>query len=234
MYQWSDQRIEWYQRAVAYHRFDRALADAVAPALRREETVCDLGCGTGYLAMELARRGFAVTAFDQNDQTVAYLRAEALRRGLGTLTVEQGSWFDLPHQPRWDTVVMVFAGHLDIDLPLFLSLCRRQLILVLKDGDQSHVQADGVSPILHVTPRQVEAQLDGFRWHSRALTTQFGQPLRSEEEALEYLRAFHADTETAESALHRLERTDDPDYPLHLPNEKRMALYFIEKEGTAL
>jgi len=62
MFLWSEKRIEWYQRAVAYNRFDAALADAVEPFLPLGETVCDLGCGIGYLAAELARRGYDVTA----------------------------------------------------------------------------------------------------------------------------------------------------------------------------
>ena len=55
---WTEEKILWYQEAVAYFGYDRVLADAAEPYLPREETVCDLGCGSGYLAMELARRGY--------------------------------------------------------------------------------------------------------------------------------------------------------------------------------
>jgi SAM-dependent methyltransferase len=229
MVPWSQQRIEWYQRAVAYTHFDRLLADAIVPYLPKGETVCDLGCGTGYLAMELARRGYAATAFDANELTQDYVRQEAKRRGLPGLTPQRGSWFDLPREPHWDHVVMVFAGHLDQDLSLFLSLCRKQLILVLKDGDDSHVQADGVSLLKHVPAQQVEAQLGGYRYLSFDLKAPFGQPLKSEKECRAYLTAFGVDTHSADSALHRVQESDDPLYPLYLPNEKRMKLFVIEK-----
>ena len=58
---WTKERITWYQRAVEHTRFDRLLADALEPYLADCETVCDLACGTGYLAMELARRGKTYT-----------------------------------------------------------------------------------------------------------------------------------------------------------------------------
>ena len=79
---WSEQKIEWYQQAVAFFGFDRVLADAIAPYLPPEETVCDMGCGTGYLAMELARRGYRVTAVDDSELAIRYLEEEAARRGL--------------------------------------------------------------------------------------------------------------------------------------------------------
>jgi SAM-dependent methyltransferase len=232
MVPWSRQRIEWYQRAVAYTHFDRLLADAIVPYLPKGETVCDLGCGTGYLAMELARRGYAVTAFDANELTQSYISQEAWRRGLPGLTPQRGSWFDLPREPHWDHVVMVFAGHLDQDLSLFLDLCRKQLILVLKDGDDSHVQADGVSPLKHVPVRQVEAQLGGYRYLSFGLTLPFGQPLKSMEECRAYLETFDADIWGAHSALHRVRESGDPLYPLYLPGEKRMRLFVVEKGGV--
>lgn len=42
----------------------------------------DIGCGAGRHALELAQRGYRVTGIDREPEMVAYVRAEAKRRGL--------------------------------------------------------------------------------------------------------------------------------------------------------
>lgn len=44
--------------------------------------VIDIGCGTGELALELSRRGFAVTGIDSSSRAIDRARAKAISRGL--------------------------------------------------------------------------------------------------------------------------------------------------------
>lgn len=230
MYEWTEKRIMWYQRAVAYTGFDEKIADAIEPFLMKNESVCDLGCGTGYAAMALAKHGYAVTAFDKNELTAQYLRKESERRGLMNIEIRLGDWFALSAVPEWDTVVMIFAGHLDIDLKYFLSLCRKQLLLIIKKGDQSHVQDDGVTPLCHATPDDIEICLKGYRYVFADFTAEFGQPLESEAECREYIGCFGGSSESPTGAISHIVRTDTGVYPFYLPNNKTMRLYAINTE----
>ncbi len=45
-------------------------------------TLLEPGCGSGRLVRELARKGFNVVAFDENDKALAYLRRRLARGGL--------------------------------------------------------------------------------------------------------------------------------------------------------
>jgi len=48
----------------------RGLAEAVLGIVARQSgvtTICDLGCGNGYLAGELGKRGFSVLGIDASD-----------------------------------------------------------------------------------------------------------------------------------------------------------------------
>lgn len=227
---WSEKRIEWYQRAVEWNGMDRYLADMFCPHLPLEETVCDLGCGTGYIAMELARRGYDTTAFDWNPVTMGYLEQEKERQGLGNLTLRRSDWYKLPREPICDNMIMVFAGHISEELPLFLRFFRKRLLVIIRDEHTSHIQADGKPTHRHTNADQVEHHLrDGWKFQSRRLVKEFGQPFRSREECVEYLHTFGADAESPKSTIHQLVETGDPIYPLYLPYEKKMRLYIIER-----
>ena len=228
MYPWTEERIVWYQRAVAFTGFDRALADLAIGAPKPGEEVCDLGCGTGYLALELARRGCRVTAVDRAGVCLDYLRAEAARRGLtDRLTAVEADWHDLPPETAWDTVVMAFAGKPDEELEGYLARCRRRLVLVTKTSAQSHVRGPGEPPLFRRNADALEAALRarGLSFARRDAVLDFGQPLRSREEAEAYLAVYGG----PESALTRLTETGDPEFPLCLPNEKRLAVFTIAR-----
>ena len=228
MYPWTSERVAWYQRAVDWTGFDRKLADLALPDLAPGDQVCDLGCGTGYLALELARRGCRVTAVDRAGVCLDYLRAEAARRGLtDRLTAVEADWHDLPPETAWDTVVMAFAGKPDEELEGYLARCRRRLVLVTKTSAQSHVRGPGEPPLFRRNADALEAALRawGLSFARRDAVLDFGQPLRSREEAEAYLAVYGG----PESALTRLTETGDPEFPLCLPNEKRLAVFTIAR-----
>ena len=228
MYPWTSERVAWYQRAVDWTGFDRKLADLALPDLAPGDQVCDLGCGTGYLALELARRGCRVTAVDRAGVCLDYLRAEAARRGLtDRLTAVEADWHDLPPETAWDTVVMAFAGKPDEELEGYLARCRRRLVLVTKTSAQSHVRGPGEPPLFRRNADALEAALRarGLSFARRDTALDFGQPLRSREEAEAYLAVYGG----PESALTRLTETGDPEFPLCLPNEKRLAVFTIAR-----
>ncbi len=227
---WTEKRIEWYQRAVSWNDFDKVLVDKISRFIPKDETVCDMGCGTGFVAMELAYRGYETTAFDMNEVTMKYLREEVSRRGLNDkLRIQMGSWNDLKNDSSWDNIIMVQAGNLEEEFPFFFNLCRKRLILVIRESNSSHVQANKVTTKRHTRPAKMEELLRDYKYTVEPIITEFGQPLCSIEEGREYLKTFGADVDSEHSAIHRVIRTVDNDYPYYLPYEKRMVMYVIEK-----
>ncbi|MEL7165887.1 MAG: class I SAM-dependent methyltransferase [Pseudomonadota bacterium] len=66
----------------------------------------DIGCGTGTFALDLANRGYAVTAVDPAPQMVAMAAQKDAGRSVNWVT---GSVADLPVDARFDAAVM--TGH---------------------------------------------------------------------------------------------------------------------------
>lgn len=75
---------EYYDEFFAPARvpIDAARRKILAPVLRDVRTACDLACGTGATAMELAREGIAMTAVDISPRMCRLSRAKARAAGV--------------------------------------------------------------------------------------------------------------------------------------------------------
>jgi SAM-dependent methyltransferase len=67
--------------------------------VRPGAAVLDAGCGTGRYAVELARRGFAVTGIDRSSELLEEARSRARAAG-PPITLLEGDLRDLPAMPR--------------------------------------------------------------------------------------------------------------------------------------
>jgi ubiquinone/menaquinone biosynthesis C-methylase UbiE len=86
----------WYAKNTARdERRFRETARAVADRVRPRGRILEVAPGPGYLAIELARRGYAVTAVDISRSFVRMARKNAADAGV-TVTVEQGNASALP------------------------------------------------------------------------------------------------------------------------------------------
>jgi SAM-dependent methyltransferase len=98
---------------------------------RPDAVALDLGCGGGHAALLLAPRVRQVTAVDLSAAMVEVTRAEAHRRGLTNLAVQQGIVEHLPFpDAAFDIVVSRYSAHHWHDVGAGLREARR----VLKPG----------------------------------------------------------------------------------------------------
>jgi len=77
--------VIWHDVECASYDLDLAIWRELAAAA--QGPILDLGCGTGRVALELARRGHTVTAVDYDDELVGELAKRARARKLDVTTV---------------------------------------------------------------------------------------------------------------------------------------------------
>ena len=231
MFEWTTERIDWYERALSYTGYASLLAEELIEYLPISESVCDLGCGTGYLARELALRGYEVWGADRSRLALNVLRKEKDRLNLHKLSVLEANWADIKGTELWDNVIMVSAGHFDSELMKYLSLCKKRLILVVKEDKSSHVLPKGQKSALRKRDYLVSDLLKDFEYSVKSFYPEFGQPLLSMDEAKKYISYFGGDVESEKSALGRVIQTGRADYPYYLPNKSEKLIYVIQKEG---
>lgn len=91
----------------------RRFADHVEPLVPKQGIVLDIGCGTGEITCELARRHPHLTflGIDHSEQAIERARDNVSRLGLRNASFERGDAEGQPAECRYDLVTMFDAFH---------------------------------------------------------------------------------------------------------------------------
>lgn len=134
---WRYDLGEWFHNTFSFQRIFRKLRQRTISlaCLQAGEQVLDVGCGTGTLALEAARRvgrTGAVCGIDPGEQQIARARAKATRRGL-SIEFQIGVIEQLPFSDQ--TFDVVFSTLMMHHLPAPLKRQGlAQIARVLKPG----------------------------------------------------------------------------------------------------
>jgi 2-polyprenyl-6-hydroxyphenyl methylase/3-demethylubiquinone-9 3-methyltransferase len=126
-----DASSDWWSGKVRWQRVLHNLVPARLAAFDHEidgwqgKSVLDLGCGGGFMAEAMARRGAQVTGIDPSPKAIAAARAHAEASGL-TIAYDLGSGENLPHADQsFDIVVCVDVfEHIDALDPVIAEIAR--------------------------------------------------------------------------------------------------------------
>lgn len=116
----------WDRRARGFHRATRenAVGDPFYLFLREhvrpQESVLDVGAGTGRFTLALAPLVQQVTALEPNASMLGYLREEVASRALANVTLVQSSWEDAPADLSADRVICCHVLYPILDIVPFL------------------------------------------------------------------------------------------------------------------
>jgi ubiquinone/menaquinone biosynthesis C-methylase UbiE len=126
----------WYTKNVGrdLNRFAKT-ARHVAERARPGSEVLEVAPGPGYLAIEMARRGYAVTALDISRSFVKIARANAAAAGVA-IDVRQGNAAEMPFPDASFDFVVCVAAFKNFSDPLGAI---NQMYRVLRPGGQASI-----------------------------------------------------------------------------------------------
>lgn len=227
MFRWEPDMVRFMRDASGYGDYHALLAGRIARRLPPGARVCDAGCGLGYLTRALAPLCGHVTALDLSENALAVAREiTAPLKNVSVVCADMDTY--VPEAP-FDAMVFCFFGRTEEILRFAGRACRGRVIVVKKNWTH-HRFTLGQKPLMHSTLSEMEAFLSGIGvpFESETLTLEFGQPLRSEADAVRFFRLYsrdeRAETITLADIEPRLERRDDPTFPLYLPEQKRLGI----------
>lgn len=144
--------VIWHDAECGSYRADLVLWRDLAE--REPDPILDVGAGTGRVALDLARRGHAVTALDHDRDLLAALSRRAASGGLEvTAVLADANAFDIPGRRFGLILVPMQTVQLLEDRPGFLRAARRHLApggllaAALADALVGFDAADAVLPL---------------------------------------------------------------------------------------
>lgn len=227
MFRWEPDMVRFMQDASEYGDYHALLAARIAAHLPAGARVCDAGCGLGYLSQALSPLCAQVTALDISENALAVARKLAGRApNMAVVRADMETF--VPERP-FDAIVFCFFGRTAEILRFARRVCRGRVVVVKKNW-ANHRFTLAQKPLQHSTLPEMETFLAGLGipFESETLALEFGQPLRSEADAVRFFRLYsrdeHPEAITFADIAPRLVRRDDPEFPLYLPEQKRLGI----------
>ncbi len=224
MWSWTRQSVAWYARAAERSGYHAELARAMRPFIDPAWTVADMGCGLGFLSLELAGMAARIEAFDTDPLALRELERRAAARGIRNVhpRLEDA----LAGTERFGCCVLCFFGQPGLHAASLLKRAGRVIAVVNARGFRALVPGRGRQGLESDAETAAFLEGAGIPYRRVPLELEFGQPLETIEEARAI--AAHngrgAATGEAERWLGaRLVRQADGSY--YLPHAKKLALY---------
>ena len=226
-FSWTPERVRFMADAAAYGTFPQMIARAVADAAQGRTHICDAACGTGWLALELAKDFPKVTAVDASAEALTVLREMPHPQNLEPLQADLFAY--TPPQP-FDAMVFCFFGAMEQTLSIARRCCRGTVVLIKRAHPERQFAAG--TPHRNTTTYAEDAlAAHGIPYSARMMTVEMGQPLRTEADALRYLRAYapHPEEISPDAVLPQLRPLPNhPDFRFYLPRKREIGLITFE------
>lgn len=229
-FQWNENTIRWYREADEYTGFYKKAAALIAPSLQGYSSFCDIGCGLGLLDLELSPLIDSITCIDINDLAIQSLRKSIRDRDIFNINAQVMDCRCL--EGGWDVIHMSFFG--GRSLIKYLPYCRKMIALVAKT-DNAAFYPDKYKRNRRSTVADVEQALadQGLAYSLREVGLEFGQPLRSREEAASFVKrqaSGISEDDLKDFLAQRLTETGQEEYPFYIPNFKTFGVFEIAGE----
>ncbi|MEG0292600.1 MAG: class I SAM-dependent methyltransferase [Anaerovoracaceae bacterium] len=216
MFIWTNESIRWYERAANHSNFYHKLAAQISPYLNKDDSLCDLGCGLGYLSIALSPYVNRITSIDIDSRPLKVLSQNIKSMKIKNINPCHQNAMELSNNPanKWDTLVLCYFGQIlnPSDFDYFYSLCHKQIIIIANKNWQE---------ILELPPHLIIKR--------ESLSLNFNQPFNNPEEARMYF-AHYLRGKTHGTVEDRMkELVEDGAGNLFLPKEKQMDIIVIKK-----
>ncbi|MCI9431907.1 MAG: hypothetical protein HFF70_05675 [Oscillospiraceae bacterium] len=229
---WTPDTIRFLRDAAANSNYYQQIARRAAAFFPRSARVCDAGCGLGELSLALLPYCRHVTAVDVCPAPVADLADR--------LTAEQRARLEpvcgdvLAGRGWYDAMVFCLFGSMEEILSAVRTQCAGTAVAIKRDCAVHRFTAGGRDMTSH-SAETAEALLRerGIPYRAETLELALDQPFRSVEDAEQFFRTYNPETAASPAELlRRLEPGPSPEFPLRLPNRKRLRLLAFPAEAV--
>ena len=230
MFIWTDKSIELWKRAQKYTNHYKVLGEKLKSVISEDDIVYDIGCGLGFIDIELAPYVKEVKGFDIEQRVLNELENNAKDKGIDNLTVCNTDWTK-ESDNCCNTLLACSFGNIVECFDDFFRMAKDQVVIVKRHkAKPSKKYVPGVSAFsAEATENYFNDR--GIKFNKIIFESEFGQPLDSYEEA-KWFTEFHEmnrGMEIDKFLEKNLLSGEKYGYKYYLPNKKDMVIFVIKK-----
>ena len=235
MFEWTEERVSFMADACERTDFHEKLAALLSPYLKKTDSVCDAGCGLGYLSLALSPLVGHVTAAERDDRALDALRCQLARRHIRNVTPLCTDVLAYTPPVPFDAMVFCFFGSMEEIVAAARRQCRGTVLAIVRDDTCHRFSGAPREPGRHsFTSACGYLGRQGIPYTSRRMALDFPQPIidtmmkfgKTREDARRFM-ALYGRGDAAEALPTSLVSTGDPEFPWQLPGVRRFGMIVI-------
>lgn len=232
---WNEQSVRWFRDASEYTGYHKKLAEILLEYIPSRTSLCDVGCGTGLIDLELAPCFERITCVDISKEAIAAVEQRSRELGRNNLSAVCKDACEL--EGEWETVTSLFFGGDDV-VSKYFRLAKGQMILVVHGTREGNFGPKGHKVSKKFDVESVKGHLDeqGMKYSLREVELEYGQPLRSREDAQAFVTAYSMPMDQKELDVYLqgcLKMTGNDVFPYYLPNKKKLGIFVLRRDENA-
>ena len=242
MFEWNPRKAHFRTDSAGRTHFHEIISRKLADQFENPAgiSICDAGCGLGFLSLALSSYFRQVTAIDISPIALGILRDESVKRGINNINIVQEDLLSDPavKPDSYDTMVFSFFGSIDEIMHIALPRCRGR-IFILKKNDNFHRFSVSHTVRPFDTMAHAIADLNSLQlpYTKEDMSIEDGQPLRSLEEAEEffhiYARGKDAELINRDYIRSLLEETGESEFPYYFQRKCVFSILTVDLSSAA-
>lgn len=224
MQRWSCEAVAFMRDASEYGSFYQQLRETLLPYLSKYDTVCDAGCGLGYLAQAIAGDCRRIVAVDSSEAAITAMQKRDLPSNMQAICADV---FALKEQ--FDVLLCSYFGRSAEILRLRETLAPKRTIVIQRSCAEHRFSIGDVEDRHGWQDLDALLTARGIPFEIMSVSLEFGQPFRSLADAVRFFSLYNkSSTEVTEQAVAaKLTPLRDENYAHYLQQIRDMNIYVL-------
>lgn len=229
MYYWKPEMIRFMKNASEYGVYHKKLALTIKQLYPQAESICDTGCGLGYLSIELSHLFKSVTAIDIDEKPLKILEQNISLDKINNIKAICTDIDEYSPDERFDAMVFCFFGKSEHILKTVKEKCSGKAFVISRNW-KNHRFSVSERPMDRFDVNTMRECLIkyGIPFKEEFFSAEMGQPLRDEDDAVLFFRTYSKDENSQQIVFddikHKLTVLDNPKYKYYCPMQREMCV----------
>lgn len=188
MFLWNDKSLKWMRDAANYTNYYTIISEQLKDILTEESSVCEIGCGIGYLSLNMAKYVKDILAVDVSEKALETMKEEMNDREITNIQIINADWHNLLDyygENKFHITMYSNFTAITTDWEKLKAITSRYIVAVLpRVQNPNYGKRETLSNAMEFLDDS------GIDYQCITHDLQFGQPFYDENEIDEYLKLY--------------------------------------------